>query len=302
MKPTVVFILSDKRSGSTFLERELARHPLIQHVAYTPHTYNETHYWVKAARLLEMPEQLFSGEEYPGSYGGVKKTRDSLITTIKGNVADFVVPDDDRELVFKGWDALCAAYAKPVFIEKSPHHIHNWAALELMLEWMGQTDTPVLFIGLIRNPMSVMYSAFQLFGTDPAQRQFGWMRATQNLVLLERLLGEEAFRWVRYENLVEQPEWEFSRLCEFIGVDFMHDMGASAHTKSKRLWEADPVFRLQLDPAVKRLAICFGYSQGDLHNPQKPELPLSKRIQHRIGNSCRRYYSRLYNLYKRMQG
>ncbi len=302
MKPTIVFILSDKRSGSTFLERELARHPLIQHVAYTPHTYNETHYWVKAARLLGRAEQMFSGGKYPGSYGNVEQTRKSLIATIRGNVADFVVPENDKELVFNGWEALCHAYAKSVFIEKSPHHIHNWAALELMLEWMDQADLQVRFVGLIRNPMSVMYSAFQLFGTDPALRQFGWMRATQNLLLLERLLGEEAFRWVRYEDLVEQPELEFPRLCEFIGVDFMQEMGISAHTKSKRLWEGDPAFHLQLDPAVKRVATGFGYSEDDLYNPEKPELPLVNRTMSLVSNSYRRYYSQLYNFYKRMRG
>ena len=80
---TVVFLLSDKRSGSTFLENALVAHPQIQHVDYTPHTYNETHYWLKAAQLLRMPERLFSGQRYSRSYGSIAQIRKSLLACIQ---------------------------------------------------------------------------------------------------------------------------------------------------------------------------------------------------------------------------
>jgi len=39
MNPTVVILLSDKRSGSTMFQEELCKHPDVRHVDYTPHTY-----------------------------------------------------------------------------------------------------------------------------------------------------------------------------------------------------------------------------------------------------------------------
>jgi hypothetical protein len=297
LKPKVVIVLSDKRSGSTFLEKELVSHPDINHVKYTPHTYNETHYWVKAARLLNSSRQLFSGGNYPESYGNARQARKSLIATVCRNIPGFEVPENDLDLVFNGWEALCGAFACPVFIEKTPHHIHNWAALELMLQWAEKTSFDVQFVGLIRNPVAVMYSAFKLFGTDPEKRQFGWLDATRNLLMIERLVGEQSFLWVKYEELVGNPGKEFSRLCDFIGLSSVTSMGKSAHTKSDRLWVEDEQFLLQLDPAIKRFAQQFYYSEQELFNPSKSHSSL--KLKSNIKRVGMRAYSRLYNFYKR---
>ena len=61
MSRTVVILLSDKRSGSTMLQDELCKHSDIQHVAYSPPTYFETHHWLKAAVLLGMPAKTYYG-------------------------------------------------------------------------------------------------------------------------------------------------------------------------------------------------------------------------------------------------
>ncbi len=296
---TVVLLLSDKRSGSTFLEKELTTHAQIQHVAYTPHTYNETHYWVKAAQLLEMPEVMFSGGRYSRSYGGKAHLRKSLLAGIRGNVAGFRTPDDDRELVFQGWEALCEKFANPVFIEKSPHHAHHWAALELMLQWAEKTCHTVKIIALARNPMSVVYSAQKLFHTPHEQRQFGWFEAYQNLLLMEKLMEKSQFRWVRYEELVMDPANEFEQLCRFIGVEHDPGLGQTAHTKSRNIWQDDAAFSLQLDPAVQRLAQHFGYSDEELFNPQKPAQDFSQKTVSLMYILYSRAYSRLYSLYKR---
>jgi len=296
---TVVILLSDKRSGSTFLEKELVAHPQIQNVEYTPHTYNETHYWLKAAQLLEMPESLFSGQRYSRSYGGRAQIRKSLIAGIQGNVPGFEPVDDDREMIFQGWEALCEKFAQPVFVEKSPQHAHHWAALELILQWAEQTQHEVKFIALVRNPMSVAYSAFKLFHTPSEQRQYGWFQAYKNLLLMESLRGRSEFYWVRYEDLVTQPGKMFEHLFRFIGVNSDPDPGQSAHTKSQNIWHDDPEFSLQLDPVVKRLAKHFGYSDEDLANPGKREPSVYQETLVGVRRLYHRSYSRLYNLYKR---
>lgn len=217
MNPTVVILLSDKRSGSTMFERELCRHPDIRHVDYTPHTYNETHHWLKSACVLNRPARLFhGGKVYPG-YGSRMAARQYLIDGILGNVPDFRVPEDNEDLVFEGWEALCRAYAKPVFFEKSPQYPAHWAALDLILKWMEKTEFDVRFIGLVRNPMGVMYSANQLFFTDPETRQFGWAHIYRNILAMKEMVGREKFYMVRYEDLIASPEEVFGRVCDFIG-------------------------------------------------------------------------------------
>jgi len=96
MNRSVVILLSDKRSGSTMLQEELCKHPDIQHVAYSPHTYFETHHWLKAAVLLGMPPQTFYGHRVYRGYGSKKNARTYLIDCVKRNVPDFSVPADDR--------------------------------------------------------------------------------------------------------------------------------------------------------------------------------------------------------------
>lgn len=266
MKRTVVILLSDKRSGSTMFERELCRHPEIRHIEYCPHSYNETHHWLKAAVVMGLPASMFSGAKVYRGYGSKRDARAYMIDGIAGNVPEFCVPDDARELVFKGWDALCEKFATPVFFEKSPQHLAQWGALSLMLEWVQTTDYDVKFIGLIRNPLGVMYSAQQLFGTDPDQRQHGWAETQRNLMAFRQLVDPHQYFEVRYEDLIEDPVGEFAKVCEFIGVGPDTSIGEKVHGNSLSKAKDDPGFGLQLDTSTRQVAHHFGYNDDDLAN------------------------------------
>ncbi len=276
---TVVILLSDKRSGSTMFQRELCKHPDIQTVAYSPHTYLETHHWLKGAVLLGMAPAAFAGGKvYPG-YGSPANARTYLIDCVKRNVPEFQIPKDDRALVFEGWEALCENFAQPVFFEKSPQLLAQWAALSLLLEWIQQTSFEVKIIGLTRNPLSVQYSAFQLFHTDPSTRQYAWLETQKNLLAFRGLLPLGNFLHVKYEDIIEQPQATFAAVCEFIGVSRSPEIGANVHSESLVKWKDDPYFTLRLDPIVRQMAIGFGYRREDLENSLKPEPPWSIRFR-----------------------
>ena len=115
MKKTVVILLSDKRSGSTMFQRELCRHPAIQTVTYSPHTYLETHHWLKGAVMLNLDPSLFCGNKVYEGYGSKANARIYTEDLICRNVPDFEIPKNDRELIFQGWEALCEKFAQPVF-------------------------------------------------------------------------------------------------------------------------------------------------------------------------------------------
>ena len=296
---TVVILLSDKRSGSTMFEREICHHPDIHHVSFTPHTYNETHYWLQAACLLPTPRQLFSSNKPCNNYGSKAGIRKSLIETIRGNVPEFIVPGDDESLVFDGWEALCKRYANPVFFEKSPQHPHHWAALDLMLRWAERTTHRVRFIGLVRNPMSVMYSARALFFTNPVNRQFGWSNAYRNILLMKTFLSEDQFYFVRYEDLTHYPLKYFGEICDFIGVSRDPAIGASVHEKSLTKWKDDPSFDLRLHDCVQRVARQCGYVEDDILQKTGSTIPSVVKLKTRLGYQVKRGKMRIINGIKR---
>ena len=293
MKRTVVILLSDKRSGSTMLQNELSKHPDIQHVAYSPHTYFETHHWLKAAVLLGMPAETFYGHRvYPG-YGSKKNARTYLIDCVKRNVPDFHVPACDRELVFRGWEALCDRFAKPVFFEKSPQHVAQWAALSLMLEWIQQTEFQVRVIGLVRNPHGVLASASKLFLSDGERRQFGWADMHRNLLAFRDMLPHGSFHLVRYEDILADPGRAFTQTLEYLGLPVNDRVSTGVRQGEDNKWRMDNEYSVQLHESVKQVARQLGYSENDLTNPAKPAPSFGQRFHKRIARLATRAKGRV---------
>jgi hypothetical protein len=252
------------------LQDELCKHSGIRHVDYSPHTYFETHHWLKASVILNRPDVLYSGFRQYAGYGTRENARTYLIDTLKGNMPEYDPPENDEALIFEGWEALCKVFAQPVFFEKSPQILAQWCALSLLLDWIGRTDMEVKIIGLVRNPLAVQYSAHELFSSDAERRQFGWLNIQRNLLSIQSILPPEMFRLVRYEDIISDPKQRLADLCHFIGVDYEDEIGASVHASSKEKWMENENYTLQLDPSVKQIAKVFGYQDMELINPHKP--------------------------------
>ena len=273
-RPTVVILLSDKRSGSTIFQSELIAHPDVRGLDYTSHTYLESHHWLKAAVMTGQPARLFSGGvPYPG-YGGARNARTYMIDTVRGNIPDFVPPADDHALIRDGWEALCTRFAAPVFFEKSPQVLANWAAVSLLLNWMEETTFDVRLVGLVRNPLAVQHSSQKLFGTAPYDRQFGWAEIHRNLLALRQMLPPERLMLIRHEDIIADPQASFARVCDHIGIAPTPDMGSSITDRTQDRWRTDTDYRLTLDPVVIQVARAFGYSDDDLTNPHGAPLDI----------------------------
>ena len=270
----VIILISDKRSGSTLFQRELLKHPQIQTLAYSPHTYSESHHWLKAAVMLSQNSQGFHGNRVYSGYGSKSNARKYMEDCVLGNVPIFKVPTGNRDLIFQGWEALCEKYTQPVFFEKSPQIIAHTAALDLLFEWYEQTNFNVKFIFLIRNPMAIMYSAYQLFYTKPQKRQWGWMDLMQNMHEFYGKISETDKIWVRYEDMVDQPTVFFENIQNFIGIPVNLELGSGAHRESKKKWVDDINYDFQFDPKIKPFIKQLGYSQEDIYNPvgKRPSL------------------------------
>lgn len=287
--PKVVLLLSEKSSGSTALQYELCKHPAVNLVRFTEHNDHETLYWLKAASLLQRPRTEYS-EGRP--FFRVRSARRSITELLVRNVAGYSPPTDDEALVSGGWDALCEEY-RPVFFEKSPHHLQHWAALAPILGYIETTDHDVRLLGLVRNPMSTIYSAWRRWLTPPESRQFIWAQSYRNLLLVEAMVAPGRFHLVRYEDLVINPHESMRTVCGFLDLDYHDYMGGDIHGRSLRNWDLDQEFALQLDANVMLVAQRYGYTTADLQNPAKKGLSSWRRTQIHVLRVYRAFRSRL---------
>ena len=252
-----------------------------------------------AACLLNLPKRQFSNCSAPKSYGSQARIRKTLEKLIKNNVPQFIPPENDRALVFEGWEALCEQFAQPVFFEKSPQHPHHWGAIELMLEWANKTTFDVKFIGLVRHPLAVLYSAQQLFHSEPQDRQYPWLEANHNILLMSHFVESTHFMMIRYEDIVANAHETFGDIFKFIGLDQDDNVGASARPSSVIGWKQDAQFSLALAPSVIRLASYFGYSDFECCAAGLDTMSKKTNLLHEAKIVVKRTLSRLYYFYNR---
>lgn len=296
MRSKCVIILSSKSSGSSALQNVLTSHPHVRHVDWTPHFENETLYWLKAASMLGLPGLPMPNGKVPMP---AWQARSELEEFLCRNLGGFPshdkagLPQADRELVFEGWSRLCRHYA-PVFVEKSPHHLHQWSALELMVEAMERDpEVDYLFVGLARNPMSTLYSMWRRWKAVPEVHQHLWAGAYRNLLRLRERLGTRLIQ-IRYEDMVRDPD-ALAPVRSFLGVA---DASASEalHSRSVQKWRSDAWFGFVLDPEVQRVAEEFGYGAKELENRKVPGWQLYRRacgLQHRCSRLVQRVRRKL---------
>ena len=278
--PKCIVILSEKSSGSSACQNLLAKFEDIKYVQKTRHYENETLYWTKAASILGLPQRDMLDSEVPIERD---RARTDLITLLRDNLDDYSPADDDRSLIFDGWRQLCESYT-PIFVEKSPHHLFQWSALELIVECQQRyPEIDFLLLGLIRNPMDTIYSQFQRWRAHPEKLQAQWLVAYQNLLKLKEVAGEKLVI-IRYEDMVSslsylQPVFQF---CEAKVSDAdQHYL----HRDSLMNWKRDSTFGFALSEEVISLAQRYGYQLDELQNEPTMFWPVYRdftRTAHRI--------------------
>jgi len=267
-----IVILSSKSSGSSALQDLLCQDPSIRHIGWTRHNENETLFWVKAASVLGLPQVNMADSEVPIP---VRRARREIVEMLTRNLdGGYRAPSNPRELIFGGWDALCSQFA-PVFLEKSPHNLHQRSALGLLLECDNALeDVDFHFVGLVRNPMDVLYSMWRRRREIPEVHQHEWREAYENLRWLRDERPDQV-SVVRYEDLVDGHE-SLMPVCAFAGVDVPEP--GYIHGRSIARWRFDGRFGFALDPAVVRLAGEYGYRPEELDNEPGRTWPVYRQL------------------------
>jgi Sulfotransferase family len=267
-----VIILSTKSAGSSALQELICRHTPGRHVTHTRHAQHETLYWTKAASVLGLPQERIPGSEVPIPPARALSDLKELLTQ---NIPDFSCPAERRELIFEGWRRLCRQHG-PLFVEKSPHHLHQPSALRLMRE--AERELPEVgfrYVGLVRNPMDALYSMWDRRRDDLVQYQVEWQAAYENLLAMREQVGERMFV-VRYEDLSKLEI--VNALFEFIGCTATSEAQSFIHSRSRQKWKSDRWFGLQLAPAVMALAKHRGYQENELHNDTHALWPMLQKL------------------------
>lgn len=260
-RPKCIIILSTKSAGSSACQNLLAKFSKISHLTKTRHFQNETLYWTKAASILNMQQISMLDSEVPLPR---QKAQHDLLKLLEDNLDSFTPPKQGKELIFEGWRALCRQYS-PIFLEKSPHHLYQWSAIQLILEAMDRLDDiDFILIGLVRNPMDMLYSSFRRWRIDPEKAQYEWMISYRNLLKLKKLTPEKLII-IRYEDMVANLDC-LQPVFEFCGASTGSADKKYLHKKSLQRWKGDRLYGFNLAGEVLSLAQSFGYRQEELLN------------------------------------
>lgn len=291
-KIDVVYILSEKSSGSSFLFRSLNDALGITSYPSTKHFESETLFWTKAASLLDKPQLSMLASAVPYDKDRARK---ELTEFLANNLPSNITFNTDEELVFNGWYELLKQFG-PVFIEKSPHHLLQWNALALMLEFEKRYVDKVNchYVCIARNPKDVFLSQFRRWNVDLKQLENQWIVTYMNW---ERLRDQPSLsaskNFTRYEDLVTERQSVIAKLCSSIGVKPKLE-GREKVRKSKSSKQSD-AFGYVFSASTIQLAKGMGYTNSDLQRTKSLKWPVYEYY-------IRFFYSPAKSLYQAFKG
>lgn len=255
-----IILLSEKSSGSSIVQKFVTKYTHAKLLPNTRHYENETLYWTKAASLLGLEQHDMVDSEVPLSreYG-----KSELIKLLRDNLPGYNPPEDDKELIHEGWSMLCKQYT-PVLFEKSPHHLCQSAALDLICEQIKRDrDNEYLIVGLVRNPMDTIYSQYDRWCSPPALVESQWLKAYSNLLELKKKLGSQMIT-LRYEDIATDNS-TVHPIVTFCQDDIKINYAQDIDKKSISRWRNSRTYYHKLSTETLQLALFLGYDEEDIN-------------------------------------
>jgi hypothetical protein len=138
-------------------------------------------------------------------------------------------------------------------------------------------DIDFRFVGLVRNPMDALYSAWTRWRVPPEVFQMHWRAAYENLERLREAVGDRLVI-VRYEDFSSTRQTASKLLDSLKLSSVRHGADDHIHGASRSRWKSDHGFGFQLNEAVADLAIRYGYLSQDLANGRRLAWPLRRLL------------------------
>ena len=258
-KLNIVYILSEKSSGSSFLFRSLADALNIKDYPETQHFESETLYWTKAASILEMPQLKMLASSVPYSK---ERANSDLIKFLERNLGSLPPYTNDKELIFRGWYEIIQKFG-PVFIEKSPHHLMQQSVLQLMKEFEHEYADLLNchYVCIVRNPKDVFLSQFRRWNVALDTLENQWLVNYMNWFNFSKDQVERC-RLIKYEDLVSDQAEIVRAICEDLGVEskFVQKEKSRKSKASKQ----SSFFGHTFSDSIFQLASMLGYSKHEI--------------------------------------
>ena len=228
MKPRMLFVIGAPRSGTTMLERMLSTHSMIQGGP-------EPHLLTPLAHL--------------GVWGKVDKAPyDHVLAAESQKIFVGELPNQEQDY----WEA-CRAYCDvlygrylqvhgdlPICLDKTP-------AYALVLPFIAKVFPDAKFVVLTRHPLALFSSFANSFfdGDYAVAQQYNPILDRYVPALAAFLRQEEVpFLHVRYEDLVQDSEAGFAKICDYIEIPFEEaaiNYGASKDDAKTAQGLGDPI-------------------------------------------------------------
>lgn len=266
MRPKCIILFSSKCSGSSALQQYLIENYWVKVIAHTPHHEHESLFWTKAASSLGLKQLKMhrSSVPYSAKSGGAL-----LSQLLRDNGVTGFGQSWDKEKVFEGFKNLVIAHS-PVFFEKSPHHLFNQSNIQLMLSCQEyfKNEIDFYFIGLIRNPMDTVYSAYKRWQFSCSSFEKEWRQSYDNLLELSE---NDKLTTFRYEDLVRSTESLDDFLiskCDLIKQSSTFQFNSNSLSK----WRKDLKYVHPLDFRTLQLARSWGFKDSELINLRRKSI------------------------------
>lgn len=196
LKSKIVFIIGLHRSGTTLLEDILSLHSDISSFEKTGFPKDEGQF----VQTVYPIAQKFGG---PGKFGFNPEshlTEKSPLCTL-----------ENRNKLLNEWGRYWD-YKKKYLLEKSPPHIVKTRFLQTLFP-------EACFIILTRHPLAVAMATQKWSKTTIFDLIKHWIKCHDILKVDIQFIEPKNIFWLRYEDLVSNPEIELKKVSDYIGLD-----------------------------------------------------------------------------------
>jgi hypothetical protein len=205
MQDRLIFLIGAPRSGTTLLARMLAAHSAI-HGRAEPHLITPIAHLGYFGSVQKAPYDPFNVEQ------AIKE----VVAEIPRGEAGYL--DALRAYADSIYAQLMEAAppGKRLFLDKTP-------AYALVLPCLTRLYPRAKYVVLTRHPLAVLSSYAESFFDGDYEIALAHNPILQRYVpALARLVRERpvALAWVKYEELVKDPETQLRQVCAYLGVPF----------------------------------------------------------------------------------
>jgi len=227
LEEQLIFIISPPRAGSTLLNRMLGTHDDV----YAP---EEPHLLTPLAHLGYYEMVREAPYDPSISQRGVR----AFVEALPGGEADYL--DGLRAYTDTLYGRALAPTGARFLLDKTP-------AYALVLPFVAKLYPKAKFVVLTRHPMAIWSSVVESFFDGDHEAAHTHNPIIERYVpAIARFLDTAPvpFCHVKYEELVQDPEAEMKRICEFVGLEFdpaIVDYGDRGGAKQSARGLGDPM-------------------------------------------------------------